>query len=64
MPIILEHFVYWESIFGKLIGIYIVLLSLWIIKTVFNALRDYLKQNPKYSDKPIDSYIQVIMIVL
>jgi miniconductance mechanosensitive channel len=64
VPIILENFVYWESIFGKLVGIYIVLLSLWIIKTVFNALKDYLKQNPSYSDKPIDSYIQVIMIVL
>lgn len=64
VPIILEKFVYWESIFGKLIGIYIVLLSLWIIKTIFNAVRDHLKLNPRYSDKPIDSYIQVIMIVL
>ena len=64
VPVILENFVYWESIFGKLVAIYIVLLSLWIIKTIFHALRDYLKQNPKYSDKPIDSYIQVIMIVL
>ncbi|MDN3677132.1 mechanosensitive ion channel [Flavobacterium paronense] len=64
VPIILENFVYWESIFGKLVEIYIVLLSLWIIKTVFHALRDYLKLNPRYSDKPIDSYIQVIMIVL
>jgi len=64
VPIILKNYVYWESIFGKLVGIYIVLLSLWIIKTIFNALRDYLKQNPKYSDKPIDSYIQVIMILL
>jgi miniconductance mechanosensitive channel len=64
VPIILENFVYWESIFGKLVEIYIVLLSLWIIKTIFNALRDHLKQNPRYSDKPIDSYIQVIMIVL
>jgi len=64
VPIILENFVYWESIFGKLVAIYIVLLSLWIIKTILNALRDYLKQDNKYSDKPIDSYIQVIMIVL
>ena len=64
VPIILENFVYWESIFGKLVEIYIVLLSLWIIKTIFNALRDHLKLNPRYSDKPIDSYIQVIMIVL
>lgn len=64
VPIILENFVYWEAVFGKLVGIYIVLLSLWIIKTILNALRDHLKQNPKYSDKPIDSYIQIIMIVL
>lgn len=64
VPIILQDFVYWETIFGKLVGIYIVILSLWIIKTIFNALRDYLKQNPSFSDKPIDSYIQVIMIVL
>lgn len=64
VPVILKNFVYWEDIFGKLVGIYIVMLSLWIIKTIFNALRDYLKQNPSYRDKPIDSYIQVIMIVL
>ena len=57
VPIILKNFVYWESVFGKLVGIYIVLLSLWIIKTIFHALRDHLKQNPSYSDKPIDSYI-------
>lgn len=64
VPIILNDFVYWESIFGKLVGIYIVLLVLWIIRTIFNAFRDYLKQKPAYSDKPIDSYIQVIMIIL
>lgn len=64
VPIILENFVYWEGVFGKLVGIYIVLLSLWIIKTILNAFRDHLKSNPSYSDKPIDSYIQVIMIVL
>ena len=64
VPIILNDFVYWETIFGKLVGVYIVLLILWIIRTIFNAIRDYLKQDPKYSDKPIDSYIQVIMIVL
>ena len=64
VPIILDRYEYWESLFGKLVGIYIVLISLWIIRTIFNALRDYLKQKPEYSDKPIDSFVQVIMIVL
>jgi miniconductance mechanosensitive channel len=64
VPVILDKFEYWESLFGKTVGVYIVLLILWIIRTVFNSLRDYLKLIPRYSDKPIDSFIQVIMIVL
>lgn len=64
VPVILDKYEYWESIFGKIVGIYIVLLGLWIVRTIFNSLRDYLKQKPEYSDKPIDSFVQVIMIVL
>ncbi|GAB3723719.1 mechanosensitive ion channel family protein [Flavobacterium koreense] len=64
VPVILEAYVYWETVFGKLVGIYIILLSLWIVRSVLKAIRDYLKDQPKYSDKPIDSYIQVIMIIL
>ncbi|MFE3870747.1 mechanosensitive ion channel family protein [Flavobacterium sp. ZS1P70] len=64
VPIILDRYEYWEGVFGKLVGIYIVILILWIIRTIFNALRDYLKLKPRYSDKPIDSFIQVVMIVL
>lgn len=64
VPVILDKFEYWEGIFGKMVAIYIVLLILWIIRTVFNSLRDYFKLIPRYSDKPIDSFIQVIMIVL
>lgn len=64
VPIILDKFEYWELMFGKIVGIYIVLLGLWIVRTIFNSLRDYLKQKPEYSDKPIDSFVQVIMIIL
>jgi miniconductance mechanosensitive channel len=64
VPVILDRFEYWEGIFAKIVGIYIIVLVLWIIRTIFNALRDYLKLKPRYSDKPIDSFIQVIMIML
>src|SRR6478609_4255098 len=64
VPVILDKFEYWESIFGKAVATYIILLILWIIRTIFNSIRDYLKLIPRYSDKPIDSFIQVIMIVL
>jgi miniconductance mechanosensitive channel len=51
------------KVFWKLVGVYIVIL-VRIIRTIFSALKDYLKLKPRYSDKPIDSFIQVIMIVL
>lgn len=64
VPVILNDFTKWENFFEKGVKIYIILLSLWIIRSVFNALKDYLKEKPRFSDKPIDSYIQVIMILL
>jgi len=64
VPIIMKDFVYWEGIFTKGVKFYIIILSLWIIRSIFNSLKDYLKGKEKYKDKPIDSYIQVIMICL
>lgn len=64
IPIVLDDFVYWENLFGKSVKIFIIVLSLFIVRSIFNSLKDYLKTLPKYNDKPIDSYIQVIMIVL
>ena len=64
VPIILDKYDYWESIFGKMVEVYIVLLTLWIVRSILKATSDFLKEQPRFSDKPIDSYIQVIMIVL
>lgn len=64
VPNILEDFVYWEGVFGKLVEIYIIFLLLWIVRSILKAISDYLKQKVAFSDKPIDSFIQVIMIVL
>lgn len=64
VPKVLEDFTSWEYLFSKGITTFMILLSLWIIRSVFNAVKDYLKLQPEYNDKPIDSYIQVIMIFL
>ena len=64
VPVILEKYDYWEFVFGKIIAIWIVVLIIMIIRTGLNILRHYLKQVPRYSDKPIDSFIQVFNIML
>jgi miniconductance mechanosensitive channel len=64
VPVILENYDYWQSVFGKMVGVYIVLLSLWIVRSILKATSEYIKEKPNLSDKPIDSYVQVIMIIL
>lgn len=64
VPVVLDKFVYWETFFGKLVKFNIIVLTILIIRSIFNSLKDYLKEQPKYKDKPIDSYIQVIMIMM
>lgn len=64
VPIIMKKFVYWEGIFSKGVEIYIVILVLWIIRSILNSVKDHLKKLPDFSDKPIDSYVQVVMIIL
>lgn len=64
VPLIMKNFISWELLFIKGIRIYIIVLILWTIRSVFKTVKDYLKERPRFSDKPIDSYIQVIMIVL
>jgi miniconductance mechanosensitive channel len=64
VPVILKNFEYWETIFAKMIGIYIVILILWTTRTVLNALKNYLNQKPRLADKPFESYIEVVMFFL
>ena len=64
VPLVLKDFTAWEFFFSKGMLTFLIVLSLWLTRSVFNSVRDYLKLQPKYNDKPIDSYIQVIMIVL
>lgn len=64
VPVILEKYDYWEVVFGKFVGIWIVILIIMTFRTGLNILRYYLKQVPRYSDKPIDSFIQVLNIMI
>lgn len=64
IPVVLKDFLYWEVLFEKGVNIFIIVLVLRIIRSIFHAVRDYMKLLPAYNDKPIDSYIQVIMIIL
>lgn len=64
VPLALDGFLYWEYLFSKGFTLVALLITMRIIGSIMRSLRDYLKQQPGYNDKPIDSYIQVVMIML
>lgn len=62
VPYIFRDFPDMEIIFFKGIEVFGIILFLWIIRSLLNTVKDYLKTLPSLKDKPIDSYIQVFMI--
>jgi miniconductance mechanosensitive channel len=62
IPLVFTDFEYLENIIEKLLQVFGVVLTLWIVRSILNTLKDYFKTLPRLKDKPIDSYIQVFMI--
>ena len=53
-----------ESVFQTLLWVILVFLIIFIFRSVLRTINEFLKLTVRFRDKPIDSYIQVIMLVL
>ena len=62
IPMVFSDFLYFESIVEKILQVFGIVLTLWVVRSILNTLKDYFKTLPSLKDKPIDSYIQVFMI--
>ncbi len=61
-PTVFYDFPQFESFILVFLKIYGVLLTIWILRSVLRTLESYFKTLPRLRDKPIDSYIQVVML--
>lgn len=64
VPIVFVDFEYLENFVAKGLQVFSILLTIWIIRSFIKALRDYLNTKERLKDKPINSYVQVILIVV
>ncbi len=64
IPVILSDFPAAEEIFIFLFDIYIIILGVWIIRSVMRTLKNYLRTLESFKDKPVESYTQVVMIIV
>ena len=63
-PVVFVDFAFLENIVSKGLQVFSILLTIWIIRSFIKALRDYLNTKERLKDKPINSYVQVILIVV
>ncbi len=62
IPVVFTDFKYTGDIIERGLEVFGVILTLWIIRSLLNTLKDYFKTLSRLKDKPIDSFIQVFMI--
>ena len=64
VPQVFFDFQHFEDIVEKGLVVFGILLTLWIVRSLLNTLKDYFKTLPRLKDKPIDSFMQVLMILI
>ena len=64
VPLWLEEYADLLSYSKLVLELYFIFLIVWIIRSFFNASKKFLKTLDSFKDKPIDSFVQVAMILV
>lgn len=62
IPFVVDGYPFLIQIFNIAINVYAVILIVQIIRSFLRSTQKYLRTKEKYMDKPLESYIQVLMI--
>ncbi len=63
-PLIFMDFPDVLKVFYKIVDIYLIILVIWICRSVLRSTRNYLKTREEFNDKPLESFSQIIMIFI
>lgn len=64
IPIIFDHFPRTMVMVDKMVDIFLIFYVIWLVSSIVNAFTDTLRSRPSLADKPLDSYVQVVKIIL
>jgi miniconductance mechanosensitive channel len=64
LPLVFIDFPNTESFLEKGVQVFSILLTIWVIRSFVHTVRDYLNSKDRFKDKPINSYAQVILIIV
>lgn len=64
IPIIFDHYKGWITPLLKIADIFMVFMIIWTIVSIIKSLVNVIQEKPAFQNKPMQSYIQVIQIIL
>ena len=64
VPIVFLDYPETSSFLLKATDIYLIILIVWIFRSIIKSTRDFLKSQNSFKDKPLESYAQVIIMVI
>ncbi|WBL24063.1 mechanosensitive ion channel family protein [Zunongwangia sp. HGR-M22] len=64
VPIVFVDYPAILYLFDKLFDLYVIILCIWICRSLLRTSKKFLKTLRQFNDKPVDSYIQVVMIMV
>ncbi|MFD2515268.1 mechanosensitive ion channel family protein [Pontibacter locisalis] len=64
IPLVFADYPGWINTLKTFADVYIILLSIWTIRAFLHTCKDYMKNTELFRDKPVDSFLQVITIIL
>ncbi|PKV51056.1 miniconductance mechanosensitive channel [Aquimarina sp. MAR_2010_214] len=62
VPMLFIAFPTAEKYLETLFNVMVIVLIIWVLRSILRTFRDFLKSLDSFKDKPIDSYVQVFMI--
>ncbi len=64
LPVVFIDFPRFTNLFGALSDVYLVFVMIWLIMSLIRSGADTLRTKQAFKEKPIDSYLQIIRIML
>ncbi|OAB78054.1 mechanosensitive ion channel family protein [Cochleicola gelatinilyticus] len=62
VPIIFLEYPILESLILQTIDIYVIILGVLVVRSILRTSKNYFETKEKYHDKPLQSYVQILMI--
>lgn len=62
IPIVFFEFPILKNLVLTAVDIYVIVLCVLICRSIIRTTRNYLQEKPRFQDKPLESYVQLLMI--